>query len=452
MENEESVNLDNCLEIEGVKEDSIAQELGLEVGDQIFRINGREIKDFIDYKFLITDTYLEVEVIKQNREYWVLEIEKDYDEMLGVEFSEIIFDGLKKCHNNCIFCFVNQAPLESRTTLNLKDDDYRFSFLEGSYITLTNLSKTELERIKRMQLSPLNLSVHSTEPKLREEMLNNKKAGMILEQIEELTAAKIELNTQVVLCPGVNDGVHLERTIEDLARFLPQVRSLAIVPVGLTRFREGLFDLRSFTKQEASQLINLVKEWQTRFRANYGTNFVYLADEFYFLANQEIPVAEEYDDFVQLENGVGMVRLFWDRFSKIEGELPDKISERREVSIVSGVLGAKALEPIITRLNQIQNLTVKLITVENNYFGSEVTVTGLLTGKDILQKLKEVKKLSELIIIPKVVLNEEGLFLDDLKWEEFESQIPVQIRTANNEPSDLLEQIFRENYGGVENE
>ncbi|MCK8827597.1 DUF512 domain-containing protein [Natroniella acetigena] len=452
MENKEIVNLDKCLEIEGVKENSIAQELGLESGDIIFKINGREIKDFIDYKFLITDIYLEVEVIKQDGECWVLEIEKDYDEVLGIEFSEIIFDGLKKCHNNCMFCFVDQAPLKSRATLNLKDDDYRFSFLEGSYITLTNLSKAELERIKRMQLSPLNISVHSTEPDLREKMLNNKNAGRIVEQIEELTAAGIELNTQVVLCPGVNDGGHLERTIKDLVEFLPQVRSLAIVPVGLTKFREGLSDLRSFTEQEAKQLINLVKKWQIKFRTNYGINFVYLSDEFYLLAEQQVPVAEEYDDFVQLDNGVGMVRLFWDCFSKIEGDLPDKLSERREVSIVSGVLGAKALQPIVTRLNQIQGLIVELIIVENNYFGSEVTVTGLLTGKDILQKLKEEKKLGEIVIIPDIVLNEENLFLDDLTWDEFESQIPAEARRANNEPSDLVEQIVRENYGGVENE
>ncbi|MCK8817750.1 DUF512 domain-containing protein [Natroniella sulfidigena] len=452
MENNEIVNLDKCLEIEGIDEGSIAEELGLEVGDKIFKINGTEIRDFIDYKFLMTDIYLEVEVIKQDEEYWVLEIEKEYDEPLGVQFSEIIFDGLKKCHNNCIFCFVDQAPSESRTTLNLKDDDYRFSFLEGSYITLTNLSETELKRIKRMQLSPLNVSVHSTEAELREKMLNNKHAGRILEQIEELTTAGIELNTQVVLCPGVNDGIYLERTIEDLAGFLPQIKSLAIVPVGLTKFREGLSDLRSFSRQEAKELINLVKEWQTKFRAKYGISFVYLADEFYFLADQELPLAEEYDDFLQLENGVGMARLFWDQFSKLEGDLPDKLSQKRVVSIVSGVLGAKVLEPIITRLNQIENLTVELIVVENDYFGSEVTVTGLLTGGDILEKLQEIKQLGEMIIIPEVLLNEEKLFLDDLSLDEFKSQIPVEVKTANNEPSALLEQIFRENYGGAENE
>jgi len=244
MEYEE---INSYLEIEGIKANSIAGEVDLNPGDKLVKINGQVLNDYVDYKFLVADNYLELEVVKSSGQYWVIDVEKNYDQDLGIEFSDIVFDGLKTCQNKCVFCFVDQMPTGYRKNLNLKDDDYRFSFLKGSYITLTNLSKEEINRIKRMHLSPLNISVHSTNPKIRKKMLNNKNAGNILEKIAELTDAGIELNTQIVLCPGLNDGKYLDETITDLAQFTPQINSLAIVPVRLTKFREGLVDLESFT-------------------------------------------------------------------------------------------------------------------------------------------------------------------------------------------------------------
>lgn len=439
---EEFEEITSYLEIEAVQADSIAFELGLQPGDKIIRINGQQLRDFIDYKFLLTDNYLEIEVMRRDQEYWVLEIEKGLDEELGIEFSEIVFDGLKTCANNCLFCFIDQAPSsgEERASLYVKDDDYRFSFLEGSYITLTNLTESELNRIKRLHLSPINISVHSTNPEVRQKMLNNKQAGRILTQIEELVAAGIKLNTQVVLCPGINDGRYLEETIANLGEFAPQIKSLAIVPVGLTKHRDGLPELRSVTPEEAEEVIAEVEEWQNYFRQQLGCSFVYLADEFYLLANREIPSADVYDDFPQLENGVGMVRLFWEQFQEVETELPTRISTPRRVSVVTGKLGEKVLFPVIDRLNQITGLNVELQVIENQYYGKMVTVTGLLTGRDILNQLQEVST-EELVLIPDILLNEEDLFLDNLSWAEFSNQLSSQVKRVETKAHKLVGQI-----------
>ncbi|GAB6098657.1 DUF512 domain-containing protein [Halanaerocella petrolearia] len=448
--NEEFERVDSYIEVESVTEDSIADELGLKAGDKLIRINGQPMRDFIDYKFWLTDTYLELEVMTKDGEYWILEVEKDYDEELGIDFSDIIFDQLKTCQNNCIFCFVNQAPTESRDTLNLKDDDYRFSFLSGSYITLTNLSEEEFNRIKRLHLSPLNISVHSTNPEVRKKMLNNKNAGRILEQIEELVETGIELNTQIVLCPGVNDGQYLKQTIADLGQFAPQIKSLAIVPVGLTKYREDLYNLRSFTSQEAEEIIKEVESWQLKFKEETGINFVYLSDEFYFLADQAVPSAQYYDNFPQLENGVGMVRVLWDEFEELKEQLPTSVEEKRKVSIVSGVLGAQALEPIVDRLNQISKLKVDLLEVDNNHFGSEVTVTGLLTGEDILAALDKTD-LGELVLLPEVLLNDDNLFLDDLSWANFTDQVSSPVVQVKNKAVDIVERVLDKDFGGADN-
>lgn len=439
---EEYEEITSYLEVEGVQADSIAYELGLQPGDKIIRINGQKLRDFIDYKFLLTDTYLEIEVMNRDQEYWVLEVEKEFDEELGIEFSEIVFDGLKTCANNCLFCFIDQAPSsgKERESLYIKDDDYRFSFLEGSYITLTNLTETELNRIKRMHLSPLNISVHSTNPQVRQKMLNNKQAGKILTQIEELVAAGIQLNTQVVLCPDINDGRYLEETIADLGEFAPQVKSLAIVPVGLTKHRDGLDKLRSVTPEKAEEVIAKVEEWQKHFREQLGFSFVYLADEFYLLADQDIPPEEMYDEFPQLENGVGMVRLFWQQFQELEPELPVKISPFRKVSVVTGELGEKVLRPIINRLNQITGLNVELEVIKNEYYGEVVTVTGLLTGNDILNQLGATSP-EELVLIPDILLNEEDLFLDNLSWTEFSNQLTSEVKRVATDAQKLVAQI-----------
>ena len=440
MEQEE---INSYISIEGIKDNSIADEVGLEANDKLIRINGQVLNDFIDYKFLMTDTYLELEIIKSNNEYWIVEVEKDYDESLGIEFSDIVFDGLKTCHNNCIFCFVDQMPNGCRKTLSLKDDDYRFSFLKGSYTTLTNLSDEEFKRIKRMHLSPLNISVHSTNSKVRKRMLNNKHAGQILNQITELAEAGIEMNTQIVLCPEINDGEYLKQTIEDLGQFIPEIKSLAIVPVGLTKYRDGLADLRSFTSQEAAEIIKVVESYQDKFREEHNFGFVYLADEFYLLAEKQVPERQCYDGFPQLENGIGMVRLLRDEFKELKAGLPDKIKEEFNVSLVTGKLGAKSLAPIIEELNKIDNLNLNPIVIKNEFFGSEVTVTGLLTSSDIIKKLKRKEELGDLILIPEVILNDNNLFLDDLSWQEFRKKFDQKIIKVKNEAQDLVEKVLK---------
>ncbi|MBM7556012.1 DUF512 domain-containing protein [Halanaerobacter jeridensis] len=445
MEQEE---INSYIEIEGIKENSIADEIDLEAGDKLVKIDGQVLSDYIDYKFLVTDNYLELEVVKESGEYWVIEVEKGFDEELGIEFSDIVFDGLKTCHNNCIFCFVDQMPDECRNTLSIKDDDYRFSFLKGSYTTLTNLSSEEFNRIKRMHLSPINISVHSTNAEVRKQMLNNKNAGKILEQVEELVTAGIEVNTQVVLCPGVNDGQYLRKTIEDLGEFAPQVRSLAIVPVGLTKYREGLADLRSFTAEEAKEVITMVEEYQTQFQDEFGSSFVYLADEFYLLAGEEIPKEERYDDFPQLENGVGMVRLLRNEFEELKENLPEEIETERKITLLTGELGFESLKPIINQLNKIDNLELEALVMENDFFGSQVTVTGLLTGQDILKQLQETESdLGDLMLVPDILLNDDNLFLDDLSWEQFKEKIDQKVIKVDTTAQDLVEIVLESRRG-----
>ena len=440
MEQEE---INSYIEIEGIKSNSIAEEVDLEVGDKLVKIDGQVLNDYIDYKFLVADNFLELEVVKHNGEYWIIEIEKDYDQELGIEFSDIVFDGLKTCHNNCIFCFVDQMPDGCRNTLSLKDDDYRFSFLKGSYTTLTNLSTEEFNRIKRMHLSPINISVHSTNSKVRKKMLNNKQAGKILEQIKELIAAGIEVNTQIVLCPGINDGQYLEQTIKELGELGPQLNSLAIVPVGLTKYREGLADLRSFTSKEAAAVIDLVEAYQEEFKQDKGSNFVYLADEFYLLADRKIPERKYYNGFPQLENGVGMVRLLRDEFAELEPSLPNKLAEERTVSLITGELGFKSLQPIIAKLNKITNLEVQPLVIENDFFGSQVTVTGLLTGQDVLKQLnKQETDLGDLVLVPEILLNDDDLFLDDLTWQEFKSKASETAVRVDTTAEDLIEKVL----------
>ncbi|MBM7623848.1 DUF512 domain-containing protein [Sporohalobacter salinus] len=429
------------VEITNVRPDSIADELGIKSQDKLLAINDQEIRDYIDYKFLSTDLYLELLIRKENGEEWLYEIEKDYDEDLGLEFSGIIYDRLKKCSNNCIFCFVDQSPSGLRETLNLKDDDYRFSFLQGSYITLTNLGEEGINRIKRFHLSPLYVSVHTTNPDLRVKMMCNKKAGDILPKLRELAEAGIEFHTQAVLCPGINDGNELERTIKDLIELTPAVRSLAIVPVGLTKFRNGLYSLRSFTSKEAKNVVEQVTEWQKRLKKK-GENFIYLADEFYLLAERELPPAKAYNGFVQLENGVGLVRLFWQQFEEIKDELPISLSEKRGFTLITGELGVKVLKPVVKKLNEIENLNLDLLIVANEFFGRQVTVTGLLAGEDIINVIED-SKVADEIILPAVLLNDDNLFIDGLKLSDLENEFPqLEFTVVDNNAKDLVNKVI----------
>lgn len=422
-----------------VQANSLAEELGIEAGDVLLGVNTKPIKDLIEFQFAWADEQVILEIQKKSGECQVFEIEKDYDEPLGVVFAQAVFDKLKLCHNHCIFCFVDQIGPNMRPGLSIKDDDYRLSFMQGSYITLTNLTKEDFLRIKREHLSPLYVSVHTTNSLLREKMLKNPKAGEILTVLKDLALAGIEFHTQVVLCPHINDGIYLEQTYHDL-KAIPQVRSLAIVPVGLTKYREKLTELRTFTNKEAESLVEWVEIKQQECRKERGSSFVWLSDEFYLLAQGDIPPGEVYEDFPQLENGVGLIRVLWDEFAEIK--LP-KIIKEKEVVLVTGVSGEKALEPIVKRLNQIKGLSVRIKVVTNCFFGPSVTVTGLLTGTCLLEGLKDLKK-GSIVFIPSIMLkNQQDTFLDDYTTQEVAELLNIHLIPVPVNAKELIMQLSK---------
>lgn len=300
--------------IQKVLPDSIAEEMGLESGDAVLAINGQEIDDIFDYQYLLQDDYVEVAILAKSGEECVLEIEKDAGEDLGLEFENGLMDEYRSCHNKCIFCFIDQMPKGMRETLYFKDDDSRLSFLQGNYVTLTNMSDHDIDRIIRYRLEPINISFQTTNPALRCMMLNNRFAGEALQKADRLFEAGIEMNGQIVLCRGVNDGEELQRTISDLTGYLPYLTSVSVVPVGLSDHREGLYPLKPFTKGEAEEVIDCIENWQRKIKGQYGVHFVHASDEWYLLAERELPEAERYDGYLQLENGVGMLRLLTDEF------------------------------------------------------------------------------------------------------------------------------------------
>ncbi|KAF1086467.1 Radical SAM superfamily protein [Sporotomaculum syntrophicum] len=418
---------DRGLIIKSVADDSIADELRLQAGDVLLQINGQEVNDMLDYRYLIADEYLQVLVQKYNEEQWLLEIEKDYDETLGLVFQDDGWGPTRQCGNKCIFCFVDQMPGQMRPSLYVKDDDYRLSFAQGNFITLTNIGPTELERIAQMRLSPLYISVHTTNPVLRREMMGNPRAEQVMDQLRFLADAGIRMHTQVVLCPGVNDGSELNRTIGDLGELWPAVCSLAVVPVGLTAHRQKLFSLNTYNPREAREVVREVQRWQKVFMAEYEYPLVFASDEFYLLAGARIPPAEEYCDFPQTENGVGLVRLFMDEWKQLAGLLPECVEHPIHCSLVTGTLAGPLLAPVAARLNKISGLQVDLHILENKYFGKTVTVAGLLTGTDLLNGLAGLD-LGERLFIPGVMLRAgEQVFLDDVTLKELSDKLKVQV-------------------------
>ncbi len=418
------------MEIIRLTPESIAEETGLEPGDLVVAINGEPVRDLIDFRFLESEELLTVEVIKTNGEEWILDIEKDYDRDLGIEFSAGGFGNTNHCTNKCVFCFVDQMPPGMRRTLYVKDDDYRLSFWCGNFITLTNLGAEGFERIVKQRLSPLYISVHTTNAPLRENMLGNSRAGLIMEQLRYLAGAGIEMHTQVVLCPGLNDGAELKRTVSDLAGLWPAVSSLAVVPVGLTRFRHGLFPLRQVTREEARGLVRWVHLMQQEYLHKLEHPFIFASDEFYLLSGLPVPPAERYAGFPQVENGVGPLRLFRDEWKKVEKGLPVKTPPLKAI-IVTGYLGGKILGPVVARLNKITGLEVTVKSIENYFFGQQVTVTGLVTGGDILKQIKP-GETGDLVVIPSVMLkNDENVFLDDLTPEDLATRMGTGVAVAN---------------------
>lgn len=405
--------------IVAVRPDSIAAELEINPGDELVAINGEPVPDLIAYRYLCADENLRVEIKKANGETWLLDIEKEYGEDLGLEFTGPTFDGLRHCANKCLFCFVDQMPAGLRPGLYIKDDDYRYSFIHGNFITLTNLKPEDWDHILRWHLSPLYISVHTTNPELRRHILGNHRAGAIMEHLGRLAASGIQMHTQIVLCPGLNDGPELERTVKDLSRLFPSVQSIAVVPVGLTEWREGLFPLRRVTPVEAGEIVGRIEEWQSDFRQRFGRGLIYGADELYLLAGIPLPATAYYDDFPQTENGIGLTRLFLDEYEVTIKKIPLALTRPRRVVVATGVLVAPLLTSLVQRLAaRVADLEARVVAVPNRFFGSEVTVAGLLTGQDLLTGLGEAASWAReeegLLVLPDVMLkNDAPVFLDD---------------------------------------
>ena len=415
---------------------SIAAEIGFEPGDAIVSINQTQPRDLIDYRFLCSDEYLELEVVDTAGDLHQIEIEKDYDDDLGLEFETALFDGLIQCTNRCPFCFIDQQPPGKRESLYLKDDDYRLSFLYGSYLTLTNLTENEWRRIEQMRLSPLFVSVHATEPEVRTRLLKNERAGRIMSQLKWFQARRLQIHAQVVVCPGINDGAHLERTLLDLASFhqgeIPAVASAAVVPVGLTRFRPAEDELIPVSQQKAIEVIERVQQLQDKFKQEFGSTFAWLADEWFLIARQDIPSESHYEDYPQIGNGVGSIRLFLKQFQATAKKmLPKAIAQPRRFTWVVGNAVEKAFQPLVTQLNEVEGLEINLVALNSQYWGQEITVTGLLTGQDLIAGLSN-KDLGDGVLLPTLMLkHDETMFLDDLAIADVSERIQAPIFPVN---------------------
>ena len=429
-----------------VQQGSIAQELEIEPGDSLLSINGKEIKDVFDYQYYCNEEYLTVLIRKVCGEEWELEIEKEYEEDLGLGFGEGLMDNYRSCKNQCIFCFIDQMPPGMRDTLYFKDDDARLSFLQGNYITLTNLSKQDLDRIISYHMSPVNISVHTTNPNLRCKMLHNRFAGMeALDKIKRLYQGQIEMNSQIVLCLGINDGKELDRSIWDLSRFFPYMKSLSIVPVGLTKYRKGLTKLKKFEKEDARNVLKQIENWQEKFLKELGTRFVHASDEWFLIAQVPIPTKEYYEGYGQIENGVGMIRSFEDEVDmalkkyKELGYLPKE--KKSLISLATGVLAAPILEKQMKKIARyIHGLSFHVYMIENEFFGKDITVAGLLTGQDIIKQLTG-KQLGK--TLPDVLLRSgEQVLLDDLTIQDLEKALQIPIRIVQSDGESLLKQVI----------
>lgn len=428
-----------------IKEDSIATELGIEIGDEILSINGEEIEDIFDYQFLCENEYIEVLLKKPDGEEWFLEIDKDEDEDLGVVFENGLMDEYRSCSNKCIFCFIDQMPKGMRETLYFKDDDARLSFLQGNYVTLTNLSDNDIDRIIRYNLSPINISFHTTNPELRCKMLNNRFAGEALKKAKKLADAGLTLNGQIVLCKNINDGEELERTLKDLYGLAPQLQSLSIVPVGLTKFRDGLFPLETFDSNDAAKLIKSIKKWQDKAYKEYGIHWVHLSDEWYINADVELPKEEDYDGYLQIANGVGTIRSMYNEVMEELNAISDENPLSETLSMITGTLAYPYVKRMCEEIEQrFPQIKINVYAINNYFFGETITVTGLLTGGDITNQLKD-KELGNRLLIPENVLKaDEDIFLDDMTLDEFKDILQVNVCVVQSNGFDFVDTVIFE--------
>ncbi len=424
--------------ITGIEEGSIAGEMEISAGDFLCAINGQEINDIFDYHYLVDDEELEILIEKADGEEWLLEVEKDPDEDLGLSFGESLMDSYKSCHNKCVFCFIDQNPPGMRETIYFKDDDTRLSFLQGNYVTLTNMKDEDIERIINYRLAPINISVHTTNPKLRCEMLHNRFAGNIMERMKKLYDAEIPMNAQIVLCKGYNDGAELDRTLNDLLEYAPVLQSVSVVPVGLTKYREGLCELEPFDRDDALKVIGQIETVSKAAYAKHGIYFAHASDEWYINAGLDFPDEDSYDGYIQLENGVGMSRLFLNEIAdgladyrerqNAQSDRQQKGNTVTEVTTVTGVLAEGIVSSAMKEVTDtIDGVRINVYPIRNDFFGERITVTGLLTGGDIAAQLKG-RSIGRALILPSNVLkSDEQLFLDDMTVEELQKALQVQV-------------------------
>ena len=425
-----------------VEPGSIAEEMGIEAGDKLININDNAIEDVFDYHYYVNDEEIVLLIEKPDGEEWELEIEKDYEEDLGIVFEQGLMDEYRSCRNKCIFCFIDQMPKGMRETLYFKDDDSRLSFLQGNYITLTNMSEHDVERIVKYHLEPINISFHTTNPELRCKMLRNRFAGEALKKVDKLYEGAIQMNGQIVLCKGINDDEELERSIRDMSKYLPHLQSVSVVPVGLTKYRDGLYPLESFTKEDAEKVIDTIEKWQKIFYEEYGLHFIHAGDEWYILAERDVPEEERYDGYLQLENGVGMLRLLINEFEEAYAEV-DGDDRHIEVSMATGFLAYPYLKKMIQKLQvKFPNVTVHLYPIRNDFFGEKITVAGLITGQDLTMQLKG-QPLGERLLLPcNMFRSGEEVFLDDVTLSELKVSLQVEADIVKSSGWDFIEAII----------
>lgn len=425
-----------------VQPGGIAEEMGIEPGDKLLTINGNEIEDIFDYRYYMEDELVVLLVEKANGEQWELEIEKEEYEDLGMDFEQGLMDEYRSCHNKCIFCFIDQMPPGMRETLYFKDDDSRLSFLQGNYVTLTNMSEHDMQRIVKYHLEPINISFQTTNPELRCKMLHNRFAGEALKKVDILYEAGIEMNGQIVLCKGFNDGDELERSIRDLTGYLPYLRSVSVVPVGLSKYREGLQPLEPFNKEDANQVLDIIQKWREKIYPQYGFHFIHASDEWYILAERELPDEEQYDGYLQLENGVGMIRLLHDEFmealNKEEGDDTERI-----MSLATGRLAYPYLVRLVQAMKEkFPNTHVNVVAIRNDFFGEMITVSGLITGQDLMAQMKEQMQGERLLIPCNMLRIDEDVFLDDYTTADIENTLQVKLCIVKSSGQDLLDAIL----------
>ena len=430
--------------ISSVAPGSIAQEMGIEPGDRLLEVNGKSPEDVFDYRYLMNEEEILVLIRKANGEEWDLEIEKEYEDDLGIEFENGLMDDYRSCRNKCIFCFIDQLPKGMRSTLYFKDDDSRLSFLQGNYLTLTNMSEHDIDRIIQYKLSPINISFQTMNPELRCKMLHNRFAGEIFDKVKRLKDAGIIMNGQIVLCRGVNDGAELERSIRELTAYMPQLESVSVVPVGLTRYRDGLYPLEPFTKEDACEVLDLIHGWQEKLYKEWGNHFIHAGDEWYILAERPIPEEKTYDGYLQLENGVGMVRLLEEEVAQtLAGMTGDDRKIHR--TIATGELAAPFLRKHVESVRKkYPNVDIQVLAIKNEFFGGKITVAGLITGTDLVSQLKGKDLGDRLLLTNHMLKSGEPVFLDDVTVDDVQNALQIKVSIVESSGADFVSSLIED--------